>query len=41
MVRETVDEEEAFSEKAVSSQHSAFSQDQTQNQTFETQRWHE
>ncbi|HEY4679392.1 MAG TPA: hypothetical protein VIJ01_19670 [Candidatus Angelobacter sp.] len=38
MVRETVDEEEAFSEKAVSSQQSAFSQDQIQNQTFETQR---
>ena len=34
MVRETVDEEEALSEKAVSNQHSAFSQDQT----FETQR---
>jgi hypothetical protein len=34
MVRETVDEEEAFSDKAVGNQHSAFSQDQT----FETQR---
>ncbi|HEY2171163.1 MAG TPA: hypothetical protein VGJ30_16180 [Candidatus Angelobacter sp.] len=33
MVRETVDEEEAFSERALSSQHSAFSQDQNQNQT--------
>jgi len=34
MVRETVDEEEALGEKAVSNQHSAVSQDQT----FETQR---
>src|SRR5690348_8700834 len=34
MVRETVDEEEALSERAISGQHSAFSQDQT----FETQR---
>ena len=32
MVRETVDEEEALSEKARSSQHSAFSQDQHRNQ---------
>src|SRR5690348_3356874 len=34
MVRETVDEDEALSEKAISNQPSAFSQDQT----FETQR---
>jgi hypothetical protein len=32
MVRETVDEEEAFSEEAVSSQHSAFSENQNQHQ---------
>ena len=32
MVRETVDEEEALSEKAVSNQHSAFSQKQNQDQ---------
>src|ERR1700739_879398 len=32
MVRETVSEDEAFREKAVSNQHSAFSQDQTQHQ---------
>jgi hypothetical protein len=32
MVRETVDEDEAFSEKAVSNQHSAFSEDQNQHQ---------
>jgi hypothetical protein len=35
-VRETVDAEEALREKALSNQHSAFSQDQ--NQTFETRR---
>jgi hypothetical protein len=32
MVRETVDEEDAFSEKALSSQHSAFSEKQSQHQ---------
>jgi hypothetical protein len=32
MVRETVDEDEAFREKAVSNQHSAFSEGQNQNQ---------
>jgi hypothetical protein len=32
MVRETVDEDDAFREKAVSNQHSAFSQNQTQHQ---------
>jgi hypothetical protein len=37
-VRETVDAEKAFREKAFSNQQSAFSQDQPQNQTFETQR---
>jgi hypothetical protein len=35
LVLETVDEEEAFSEKAVSNQHSAFSQNQNQNQSQE------
>ena len=37
MVRETLDEDEALREEANSRQHSAFSQDQPQDQTFETQ----
>jgi len=36
MVRETVDEEEAFSEEALSSQHSAFSETQDQKQNLFT-----
>ena len=38
LVREVVDEEEALKEKALSTQQSAITKNQTQNQTFETQR---